>query len=79
MLATMVATTYWYYWQTAPGDTYFTIADLPPGAYHIVAYANGSHNLIDILVKAGETVPMLINDWEGNFPANPVKSGTEDD
>ncbi len=75
-------TKYWYYWMTAAGNTYFSIPDLPPGVYHIVAYAdNGeaggyadsSHQLIDVVLYAGATVNVTINDWDGSFPANPVK------
>ena len=82
IVAFNVKTKYWYWVGTASGDTYFSITDLPPGTYHVVAYAeNGQaggyagsdHNLIDIIVKAGQTVNIEINDWEGSFPSNPVK------
>jgi hypothetical protein len=82
VVAFNVKTKYWYWAGTVSGDTYFSIPDLPPGTYHVVAYADngkaggyadGSHNLIDILVKAGQTSSIEINDWNGSFPANPVK------
>ncbi len=82
VVAFNVKTKYWYWVGTVPGDTYFSIPDLPPGTYHVVAYAeNGqtggyadeSHNLIDIEVKAGQTASAEISDWEGSFPPNPVK------
>jgi hypothetical protein len=82
VVAFNVKTMYWYWTGTVLGDTYFSLADLPPGTYHVVAYADnyqaggyadGDHNLIDIVVKAGQTANIEINDWEGNFPANPVK------
>lgn len=82
VVAFNVKTKYWYWVGTVAGETYFTITDLPPGIYHVVAYAengdaggyaDGDHNLIDIVVKAGQTASVEINDWQGNFPANPVK------
>jgi hypothetical protein len=82
VVAFNVKTNYWYWVGTASGDTYFTLAELPPGTYHVVAYAdNGNaggyadeaHNLIDIIVRAGQTANIEINDWEGSFPSNPVK------
>lgn len=81
VVAFNVKTKFWYWVGTVSGDTYFTISDLPPGTYHVVAYAengqacgyaDGAHNLIDIDVKAGQTTGIEINDWEGSFPANPV-------
>jgi hypothetical protein len=82
VVAFNVKTRYWYWVGTVSGATYFSLADLPPGTYHVVAYADSgqaggyadaAHNLIDIVVKAGQTVNIEINDWAGSFPANPVK------
>ena len=82
VVAFNVKTGYWYWVGTVSGATYFTLADLPPGIYHVVAYAdNGqaggyadsAHDLIDIVLKAGQTAIIEINDWEGSYPANPVK------
>ena len=82
VVAFNVKTNYWYWVGTVSGSTYFSIPDLPPGTYHVVAYAaNGqaggyadaSHQLIDITVKSGQTASVEINDWEGSYPANPVK------
>jgi hypothetical protein len=82
VVAFNVKSKYWYWVGTVSGDTYFSLADLPPGTYHVVAYAdNGqaggyadsAHNLIDIVVKSGQTANIEINDWQGSFPANPVK------
>jgi len=82
VVAFNVKTNYWYWVGTVSGGTYFTLADLPPGIYHVVAYAdNGqaggyadsAHILIDIVVKAGQTANIEINDWEGSFPSNPEK------
>jgi hypothetical protein len=82
VVAFNMKTHYWYWVGTVPGNTFFEFDDLPPGTYHVVAYAeNGQaggyadneHNLIDIVLKSGQTVNIEINDWEGSFPANPVK------
>jgi hypothetical protein len=82
VVAFNVKTKYWYWVGTVSGDTYFSLADLPPGIYHVVAYvdngqaggyADDAHNLIDIVLKAGQTVSTEINDWQGSFPANPIK------
>jgi hypothetical protein len=82
VVAFNVKTKYWYWIGTISGATYFSLADLPPGTYHVVAYAdNGqaggyadsSHNLIDIVLKAGQTVNVEISDWAGSYPSNPVK------
>jgi len=81
IVAFNVKTKYWYWVGTVSGETYFSLPELPPGTYRVVAYAdNGyaggyadsSHNLIDIIVKAGQTVNVEISDWEGNYPSNPV-------
>jgi len=79
-------TSYWYYVQTNPGETPFTIPNLPPGIYQVVAYdeagnpggnAGAGHNLTDITVKSGENVTGVeINDWNapaGAFPPDPIK------
>jgi hypothetical protein len=82
VVAFNLTTKFWYWVGTVSGDTYFSITDLPPGTYHVVAYtengkaggyADADHNLIDIELKSGQDVSIEINDWQGNFPANPVK------
>jgi hypothetical protein len=82
VVATNVKTKYWYYWKTGEGDPYFLLEELPPGTYHVVAYTDGGkaggyadsgHNLIDVVVKPGENVYIVVNDWEGDFPSSPVK------
>jgi hypothetical protein len=82
VVAFNVKTKFWVWVDTVSGDTYFSIPNLSPGTYHVVAYAdNGQtggytdsdHKLIDIVVKAGQTVDIEINDWEGSFPSNPAK------
>jgi hypothetical protein len=76
---------YWYYVVPNSSSGAYTIPDLPPGPYQIVAYtengkaggyADGSHGLITVTVKAGETTTADINDWSapaGTFPADPSK------
>lgn len=76
----------WYYINTNPGWSAYTLGDLPPGTYHVVAYdadgnsgghADASHNLIAVTVKAGEKVSGVdTNDWNapaGSFPSNPTR------
>jgi hypothetical protein len=77
-------TSYWYYTLTLAGATRFTLSDLPPGNYHVVAYqrdgraggyADGGHTLIQVVVKAGETSSASITDWNapvGTFPPDPT-------
>lgn len=75
----------WYYINTNPGWSAYTLGELPPGNYQVVAYdadgnsgghADANHNLISVTVKAGEKVSGVdTNDWNapaGAFPANPT-------
>ena len=75
---------YWYVTFTNSGASTFTIRNLPPGEYHVVAftedgksggYADSSHNLLPVTIKAGETASGIhIDDWEappGSFPSDP--------
>ncbi len=75
----------WYYVNIIAGRSSYTINELPPGRYQIVAYdengdaggyADGNHNLIEIVVKAGErTGGADITDWDapsGAFPPEPI-------
>lgn len=79
-------TSYWYWVSTLPEQTSFIIAELPAGAYHLVAYdaegsagghADADHSLIPITVKAGETTSGAdIADWNapsGSFPEDPTR------
>ena len=86
VVAFNLGTRNWYYVNTNPGSNAYTIPDLPPGTYHVVAYdargnAGGyadatSHNLSDVIVKAGEkTSGADITDWyapPGTFLADPT-------
>ena len=85
VVAFNVGTRNWYYVNTNPGSNAYTISELPPGTYHVVAYdakgnaggnADASHNLIDVMVKAGEkTSGADITDWyapPGTFPPDPT-------
>lgn len=79
-------TDYWYWLFTQPGQTSYTLTDLPPGTYHLVAYDNdgraGGHadannNLISVRVDSGQAVPGVdINNWEAPrdaFPPDPTR------
>lgn len=78
-------TSYWYYVLSLAGATRFTIPDLPPGTYHVVAYlrdgsaggyANAAHNPSPVEVKAGESSSADITDWSapaGSFPEDPTE------
>jgi hypothetical protein len=78
-------TSYWYYTLNVAGSTRFTISDLPPGTYHVVAfqrdgraggYTDGTHALIPVVVKAGETSSASIADWNlpaASFPPDPTE------
>ncbi len=85
VVAFNLGTRNWYYVNTNPGANAYTISDLPPGTYHVVAYdargnaggyADASHNLIDVIVKAGEKISGAdITDWyapSGTFPSDPT-------
>jgi len=69
-------TPYWYWAGTVAGQIYYTITDLPPGDYQIVAYddaghAGGSPNILTVI--AGQTATADIGDWSGSYPDNPLK------
>ncbi|HEY5571520.1 MAG TPA: hypothetical protein VIK64_00780 [Anaerolineales bacterium] len=79
-------TEYWYWVYTQPGQTTYTLTDLPPGTYHLVAYdgegragayANSNHDLTDVVVNSGETTPGVnITDWQAphdTFPPDPTR------
>jgi hypothetical protein len=79
-------TNYWYWSSTQEDQTSYTIADLPPGTYHVVAYdaegragghADGNHELIPVEVRPGELAAGVdVTDWnapEGAFPPDPTR------
>lgn len=79
-------TNYWYWVFTLPGQTSYTIRELPPGTYVVVAYdgkgnagghADGNHRLIEVTVNAGRTTDGVhINDWKAPpeaFPPDPTR------
>jgi hypothetical protein len=80
-----VETNYFYWVNTQEGQTSYGINELPPGTYHVVAYedngnagayADANHNLLDVLVKPGETSGADITDWSappGTFPEDPTR------
>lgn len=85
IVALNINTSYWYYVLTLAGATRYTISDLPPGPYQVVAYlrdgssgghADVSHNLSPVEVKAGEGSSADITDWSapaGSFPDDPTE------
>ncbi len=64
-------TGYWYWVGTAENQRSYTIAELPPGRYHVAAYVygedrgagytadvvhhNGDHSLLEVVVRPGKT------------------------
>jgi len=68
-------TPYWYWVGTVPGQSTYTISDLPPGKYQVVAYDGSGHaGGSDIVtVSAGQTASADVSDWSGSYPSNPVK------
>jgi hypothetical protein len=86
VVAFNLSTNYWYYVKTLAGASFYTIPNLPPGDYQVVAYeengaagghADASHNLSAVPVKAGETTEGVnITDWNapnGSFPPDPTR------
>jgi len=86
VVAFNLGTSYWYWVITLPEETTFSISGLPAGRYNVVAYdaegragayADEDHNLIEIIVNAGETTGGIsINNWSapsGTFPADPTR------
>jgi hypothetical protein len=86
VVAFNLSTNYWYWSSTQEGQTFYTIADLPPGTYQVVAYdaegragghASGTHELIPVTVRPGETASQVdVTDWdapEGTFPQDPTR------
>lgn len=79
-------TNYWYWVYTQPGQSTYSLTELPPGTYHLVAYdsegraggyADSHHDLIDVNVTSGETTGEVnINDWDAPrtaFPPDPTR------
>jgi hypothetical protein len=51
------------------------MVNLPPGKYQVVAYdGSGRAGGSDVVtVTAGDSAQADVTDWNGSFPANPVK------
>jgi hypothetical protein len=67
---------YWYWAGTIAGQVYYTVRDLPPGDYQIVAYDDANHaggSPAIVTVTAGQTTTADISDWASSWPANPLK------
>jgi hypothetical protein len=68
-------TGYWYYVLLMPGETKFSIPDLPAGRYQVVAYdgQGAAGGVSDVYVIAGQNSETGISEWGGEYPENPVK------
>ena len=71
VVAFILDTKFWYWVGTAERQNWYTIEDLPPGRYHVVAYLygedlaggytadvvhhNGDHTLLEVIVRSGQT------------------------
>ncbi len=80
-------TSYYYWVATNTNQGSYTITNLPPGTYHVIAYnqaglpgayANATnHAPLDVVVMAGQTTSGAdISDWyapAGVFPSDPTK------
>jgi hypothetical protein len=75
LVAFSKSTPYWYWVGTAPGQSYYTIGNLPPGNYQVVAYDDSGHagGSSIVSVTAGQTATSNVSDWGGSYPSNPVK------
>lgn len=86
VVAFNLSTNYWYWSSTPEGQSFYSIAELPPGTYHVVAYdaegragghAGRNHDLLPVAVRSGETTSGVdITDWqapEGTFPPDPTR------
>jgi hypothetical protein len=86
IVAFNLETNYWYWVSSQEGQTAYTLAQLPPGTYQVIAYdaegragghARADHSLIEVTARSGETTEGVdINDWdapEGSFPEDPTR------
>jgi hypothetical protein len=75
LVAFSKSTPYWYWIGTASGQGYFSITNLPPGKYRVVAYDASGHTGGSevVTVIAGQSTTANVSDWGGSFPDNPVK------
>jgi len=86
VVAFNVQTGYWYWVFAQSGQSYYSIVELPPGIYNVVAYdpqgngggyADVNHNLLDVTVEPGKAAEGIdINDWNapvGTYPPDPTR------
>lgn len=86
IVAFNLKTGYWYWVGTQPGAASYSLSQLPPGSYHVVAYdadgragghAGGNHALNEVVVESGKTTDRVdVTDWEapsGAFPEDPTR------
>lgn len=86
VVAFNVRTGYWYWVFARSGAAFYSITELPPGIYNVVAYdpdgqaggyASANHSLLDVTVESGKVAEGInINDWNapaGAFPPDPTR------
>jgi len=86
VVAFNVRTGYWYWVFAQEGQPFYSITELPPGIYNVVAYdpqgsagghADADHNLLDVTVESGKVTEGIdINDWNapaGAYPPDPTR------
>lgn len=86
VVAFNVHTGYWYWVFAQAGQSFYSIRELPPGSYNVVAYdsqgnaggyADANHNLLDVTVEPGKIAEGIdINDWNapaGTYPPDPTR------
>jgi hypothetical protein len=86
VVAFNVQTGYWYWVFAQSGQTFYSIQELPPGIYNVVAYdpegrgggyTGDNHNLQDVVVEPGKVAEGVnIDDWNipaGAYPPDPTR------
>ena len=86
VVAFNVQTGYWYWVFAQNGQAFYSITELPPGIYNVVAYdpqgnaggyADADHTLLDVTVEPGKVAEGInINDWNapaGAYPPDPTR------
>jgi hypothetical protein len=86
VVAFNVRTGYWYWVYAQSGQSFYSITELPPGIYNVVAYdpegraggyASADHDLLDVSVEPGKVAEGInIDDWNapaGTYPPDPTR------
>lgn len=85
VVAYNLQTNFWYYVAAGPNTTFYVLPGLPPGEYHVTAYAKDGLDaaymsggaLVEVTVEAGETTEGIdLTQWfaagSGPYPTDPV-------